>query len=1517
MSKKPKKRVLVALGASAGGMEALSGFIRHLKAGTGFSYIVAQHLSPDSTSLLTELLSRLTSLPVDVVDADVKPEPDHIYITPPNHDIVYEQGKLTLRPPSEKIGPKPSINRMLHSMAAAEGILPVGIILSGTGTDGVSGMVALKSAGGLTLAQEPSSSKYNGMPLASISAEVVDHILEPTEMARQLPGLVENRLKHGSVPTEKTAYYRIISAARSQSGLDLTNYKPATIERRIERRRLETHCDSMNAYAEYLSNHKEEVETFVREVLIPVTSFFRDQECFEALKSHLVEVINGLGRNEVFRAWVPGCATGEEAYSIAMLLEDIAREKDIQLQYQMFATDLDDQALQTARQGTYQLDELTAVSKSYLNRYFEVQGDSARVNARIRDRITFSKHNLIQDPPFSRLHLVSCRNLLIYFNTVLQSHVYDLFHYALGEGGLLFLGKSESINDSGQFSTVDRQHRIHRSNSLSKAMNRLPFMHFSPTYGPNENRPKPSQKPERDLEPLVNKAVAQSIASAMIVVNASDSVIYVSELARNILRFTTNNPSLTVYDLIPAPIRAELKAQLYKVRRDRTPSTSGTHIVEIDHETRSLQLQLMPLTPNNFEKIVIVLTENDVETQPLAQDDEHSEKQYQMVTQLQHELSATRESLQTVIEELETSNEELQATNEELQSTNEELQSANEELQTTNEELQSTNEELLTVNDEVLQKNQQLEQLNTEFENLYKSSGIPYLIVDREFLIQRIHSDLEPLLKEFRIDVGMHIAQLQWREPIPHLQDNLKDTLENGATHQSYFKVRGCHYRVVIRPYFVNRSDIAGAVMSFIDITELEKKQEALDHINRDLTDILNVSPDGIVTINSEGKIVSFSQQAAKMFGYRVEEAVGQPIEILMPEEHAKQHARYLDNYYRTGVRHIIGLPRRMKAKHKDGHFIPVELHVAEFENPQGNMRFIGVLRDISHLLDMETQLKEHQVNASVTLDHIDDGVMRIDSDWKILYANRESERWLESSTLEQLSLFDAMPLYDEITQLPIDYKSLDLDSHESHLGVLKHGKHRSLIEFRLYWLDDQDSQDRQKLLVFRDVTQKETSARQIEWESRHDPLTGLLNRNQLLIHMDDLLARMSAQTRSHTLLFIDLDQFKIVNDSSGHEAGDELLRQLANQLQRFIRSRDMLARLGGDEFAVLMENCPIERAEHIADGIIQMIRDFRFSYDGKLYRIGASIGLTLLKQGQTSRQVLSSADHACYAAKEMGRNRYAIAEPGGEIDTTRDLSHIGSITDALDNSAFELYFQEIRSVKAGSGKPMWEALVRLRGQDGQLVEPGSFIPVAERFNHMHHVDLWVVDRLVTLINSLVDQLGLEHAPHVSFNISGQTISQPGMKKAFLKKLSTVKVPLTHFCVEITETSAITNFTHTRDVLWELSRKGCKIALDDFGSGMASFNYIRQIPIDVIKIDSNIIKDIDEDLLDLTIVQCIQHIAEVLDCQTIAEGVESALAEKRLRSIGVDCMQGFFLHKPVGTEEWLKALGASSEPTDI
>lgn len=763
----PQSKIVI-LGSSAGGLEALSDFLSAVPVTDEITYVVAQHLAPDTTSLLTDLLSRQTKLRVIVAPRQFYPEPGSVYIVPPNNDIEYSDSKFQLSAPELKIGPKPSINRLLNSIAKEldENVNTVrkpifcAIILSGTGTDGALGLTALKAAGGITAAQDPTTAKYNGMPMAAIHARAADIVASPEELGAQISEI----LRHGrgdpsNSSHEEMAYYRIISFAKEITNIDLTNYKSSTVERRMIRRRDAVKAKTLDDYLEYTQRFPTEAENLIDEVLIPVTEFFRDPESFKALEKYLEKEINEgrITEDRVLRVWSAGCATGEEAYTFAILLEELLLKMQSPIRYQIFATDLDHKALAKARLGTYPVAAIGMIPVELQKRYFDMQeGDFVKIRQNIRDKITFTQHNLVQDPPFSRIDIVSCRNLLIYFNTILQTTAFDTFHYSLNRGGMLFLGRAESINDAEQFTEIDRKNKIYLKNDLYRLKKNFSQFRF---LGIDSRLKREEKEIGRDKQYLADgiQILQQLFGESFILLNQNLGVRYVGSALPFDLKIKKGVYADDVSDILPDELLPELKVSVIKAKRTNEPSTPIWMTVDQSGVKKKVQLMLFPVIKTiagaHLAKgdLVVVFTDVTNFTDRGASNELTSDE-VGLVGDLQLELALARQMLQSTVEELETSNEELQAINEEMQSSNEELQSTNEELQTTNEELQSTNEELLTVNDEIVEKNIQLGTLSDDLRILKQHIDFDYVITELtgEVLSYSVTKNLIPEIERIR-----------------------------------------------------------------------------------------------------------------------------------------------------------------------------------------------------------------------------------------------------------------------------------------------------------------------------------------------------------------------------------------------------------------------------------------------------------------------------------------------------------------------------------------------------------------------------------------------------------------------------------------------------------------------------------------------------------------------------------------------------------------------------------------------
>ena len=691
--------IYIGIGASAGGLEALQNLVDHIPTDTNFAYIVAQHLSPTYKSLLVELLSKNAPIKIKAAEDAEIIEANTMYICPPNKNIVVDEDKILLLETKEiSYGPKPSVNLLFESIANAKKNKSIGIILSGTGSDGSRGIRAIKSEDGFTIAQQPMNAKYDGMPNSAINTGNIDLILDPEVMITEIIEILNYRGKNVSenpIQNQNQVYNSIIKKIHSIKKVDFSLYKNSTIQRRIERRMAALKMVNMTNYYKYLLENEEEADLLFQDILINVTSFFRDEEAFASLKELLKKAIEEK-KDKNIRIWIPGCSTGEEPYSIAIILSEILENKIGDYKIQIFATDLDESVISICRKARYPEAAVINVDRNIVKKYFTIKNDEYEVIKPIRDMCIFSRHNIISDPAFMRLDLISCRNMLIYFTTELQDKIFPMFHYALNDTGILFLGKSESIGRYNyQFKFLDKKWKIYQS--IYQGQKTPPF----PVKLPSEREKARYQYKEVEMavQPTISDMMTEHIRKHIIprclIVNDSFEMIYIK--GKNpYLVHPEGEITQNVFKNINDALSLELRANLHSAQKEKKTIKSNFIKITVNSETVYVRMIVSPLD-NSYTKdlYLICFQEEDsviFEKKEYLNSDEYSGE----VDALNLEIAKTKEHLQTVIEELETSNEEMQSLNEELQSSNEELQSSNEELETTNEELQSTNEELQT-----------------------------------------------------------------------------------------------------------------------------------------------------------------------------------------------------------------------------------------------------------------------------------------------------------------------------------------------------------------------------------------------------------------------------------------------------------------------------------------------------------------------------------------------------------------------------------------------------------------------------------------------------------------------------------------------------------------------------------------------------------------------------------------------------------------------------------------------------
>lgn len=691
------KVIIIGLGASAGGLEALKDLISCIKPSGKFCYVVAQHLSPSHKSMLVTLLAKNSDIEVKELSDGDKIVADTIYITPPNYNVRCSDDRFLLAKPENFVGPKPSIDILFKSMAEHHEQLCCGIILSGTGSDGSVGVRAIKAAGGITIAQEPKKAKYDGMPRSAIDTGDVDIVMSAQKIYSELEDIfINNRPIHIEEVTDHLPgnYKKIVDILRKSHKIDLDGYKENTIDRRIRRRMAALRIDSYSSYVRHIQSNQKEVDNLFKDLLISVTSFFRDGDAYRRLQEILTEKHSDSGV-ESFRVWVAACATGEEAYSIAILLNELFENRHGNVDIQIFATDIDEDALAIARKGVYPEASLSDLPQHLVEKYFRRFGSNFEVTKSLREYVIFSRHDISKDPPFLRIDLISCRNLMIYFKPVLQKEVLSKFYYSLNPKGLLFLGKSETVGDlSPIIKAVDSKLRIYE---ISETDSKFRRMHMS-KYNYTKKREEIDNATNKfNINNYLSDLTLYEMFDRFIVIDDNYTLYYVHGHINEFMDLSVGAFKSNVMNMLNKAVRAELRGLVQMARESDKIVTGSYKLFKTVHDTFYYRLQIKKIKHEDKETgfMIIMLDQLDKDHLPfsICVDNDFKDDRY---SQLESELNGTKEHLQTVIEELETSNEELQSLNEELQSSNEELQSSNEELETTNEELQATNEELNT-----------------------------------------------------------------------------------------------------------------------------------------------------------------------------------------------------------------------------------------------------------------------------------------------------------------------------------------------------------------------------------------------------------------------------------------------------------------------------------------------------------------------------------------------------------------------------------------------------------------------------------------------------------------------------------------------------------------------------------------------------------------------------------------------------------------------------------------------------
>ncbi|MBU0482654.1 MAG: PAS domain S-box protein [Proteobacteria bacterium] len=934
---------IVGIGASAGGLEAFEGFFRALADDSGAAFVLVSHLDPNHASILPELIQKKTAMQVHQVVDNMKVGPNQVYIIPPNKEMALLNGALQLLEiPMPRRANLP-IDIFFRSLAQDQEERAIGIILSGTGTDGTLGVRAIKGAGGMVMAQDPDSSRYDGMPASAIATGLVDYILPPDKMPAQLMNYVghQSRRPAGGIAADfgnmQGALQKIFVVLRTTTGHDFSQYKQNTICRRIERRMHVHQIDDIDDYVRYLQESEPETAILFRELLIGVTCFFRDPAAYKSLKEKFQEWLADKPDDYNVRIWVAGCSSGEEAYSVAIIVLECLEVLGKHLPIQIFATDLDEESIALARAGIYPESISVDVRREHLKKFFTREENHYQIKKSIRDLVVFAPQNITKDPPFTRLDLLCCRNLLIYFGPELQKRLLPLFHYSVKPGGLLFLGSSETIGQATDlFDPLDKKWKIFKSLPAGKMMQ--PVLNIQTARGAAGHHDRVFQKPApslKEIEPLklLKSIISQSDMSTCVVIDDNGDIIYIHGRTGCFLEPAEGVANLNALDMAKPGLKAGLAGAIHRMIAERQEVVVNGLQVQANGGFVEVDLVVKPLPDLQTGRrglMMVIFNERPSPKKKKGAPPGRTTRSSRSaeLKNLAAELQYTKENLQTTIEELQTSNEELKSTNEELQSTNEELQSTNEELETSKEELQSLNEESSTVNAELQGRIEELVTANDDMKNLLDATEIATIFLDIDLNIRRFTPKTTDLVPLTTLDIGRPITHFATSLKNVDLAGQAGEVLEElGKKELEVEDTRGTIYRMRLRPYRTAKNVIAGVVIIFEDVTEL-KKQLARE---KRLAAIVKDSNDAVTMLDFSGRFLAWNRGAEKMYGYSEAEALQMNLIDLVPSGWQKKTRALISTLKEEEAKPI--LTKRLR---KDGKIVNVLLTATKILDENG-----------------------------------------------------------------------------------------------------------------------------------------------------------------------------------------------------------------------------------------------------------------------------------------------------------------------------------------------------------------------------------------------------------------------------------------------------------------------------------------------------------------------------------------------------------------------------------------------------
>jgi two-component system CheB/CheR fusion protein len=1402
MEKEPSATFVVGIGASADGAQAVEELFSTVPKDTGLVFVVVQYNVFDGKKEEGSLIKDCP-LPVRLIEDGMVPQPDHVYCVPLKANATLENGCLCLteRQQSQRLS---SPDCFFESLAKELGKRAVGIVLSGSGADGSEGVMALARAGGLTMAQTPETAKYDSMPVNAIETRAIDCVLDLKDMLpvilnyKRDPDLFaqQNRVDRISLTF---LYDQIYAHLLSSYKVDFRSYKSTTVARRISRRVTSCQLESLQDYVSLISSNTSELDELYRDLLIGVTAFFRDQDAFQILQEkvlpHLIAKAESEGRE--FRVWIAACSTGEEAYSVAMIIKEVCEELKLFPEVKVFATDISKEFLARAGQGVYTEKQMGNVSDTRKSKFFVSRGVDYKIIPEIRNMVVFAPHNILTDPPFTKMDLVSCRNFLIYVQPVIQEKVTDLLRYATKIDGYLFLGPSETLGDLEKGMLVINstwkifqklvEMRSTRSRSFPVVSSQGYRQEHLAGTAVNSVNCKTIGLQQYAYDQLLDRYIENGV-----LVDSHREIMHIFGDAARYLKYRSGQFDRSLMLNVYEELRSPLNSCFYQAELEKM-TISYKNIILEEKGSGTLDIEVTPLVniAGQVTNYVVVLSNSDAKKSEKKVKSVNIDKQSEhIIHDLEHELQQTRDSLQATIEKVET-------TNEELQSTNEELLASNEELRSTNEELHSVNKELYVVNSEHQSKIEELTTLNTDMDNLLRSTEIGTIFVDKQLNLYRFTPAVAEIFNFLPTDIGRPLKDFRHTLDCRDIIDKIKTVIETEAICSKEVRAEsGVLYLMRIMPYLTHLGEGDGAILTFVDVTEITEAKKILEK------------------------------------EYESEKEAHEKSQLIFKEQKV---------LYRTVLNSVT-----------DGWW--------------------------------DWNLETDDVYMSPS--------------FKNLFGYQDSEIYNSLAGWKRL-IFDAdyIKAVDGLKAHLEEGKPFYLPARYHH----KSGSTRWVI-CRGQAIKNKEGKSCRVVGTQTDITALKLAEKELDIIAHSDSLTGLPNRSAFINVLKRMVLTAKERQYQFCVLYIDLDDFKRINDSKGHSYGDQFLRAVTRCLQQACRKQDYLARVGGDEFVIISDfyNDP-DVPDLIADRIVNQFSQPVQIGRRQIYST-LSIGLASYPAaGDDAEVLLKNADTAMYRAKKNGKNKHEYYTEELDSIIQRRLEIENRLRLALDKQELTVVYQPILDIKADAVVG-FESLLRWHNKQLGDISPDEFIPIAEEAGLIGKLTDWLINQACFQFGRWQKRFNQLPLQFLNVNFSVLLLARPEVAGKVIAACETNQVSPAHFVLEMTETALLDNMKRVEKFIRRLRDRGFGVAIDDFGTGYSSLTALKELPITHLKIDQSFIQGVGNNG-DQAIIQTLLRLGEWMNIRVIAEGIETKEQLAYLQEHGCTYAQGFCLAKPMTGQE--------------